>query len=242
MKFMTLVFTVLLLMLASCTSIQTTQDQPSVSSPRDSVQAETRAVSIERISLNWENTTEPHPERKPWSDHLVVLIKENLEKFKTGTDWSEICPKWTSLSDQQKVHVIGTMIVATVYYESEYNPLSRMREKSLSGVKNPVDPITKTYVYSEGLLQLSYQDMQWAPWCKFDWSKDKLLRADDPQKTILDPYLNLSCGVPIMANQISKKGKVFPPSGYWAVQNTSSSYSQVANIKARILKYAPQCK
>jgi hypothetical protein len=61
------------------------------------------------------------------------------------------------------------------------------------------DPVTGKQVASEGLLQLSYQDVPnygsvlKYPLCKIQWSKDKSLSVTDPKKTILDPYINLEC-------------------------------------------------
>ncbi len=104
------------------------------------------------------------------------------------------------------------------------------------------DPVTGKAVYSEGLLQLSYQDIEWAPWCKFNWSKDKNLSATDPRKTILDPYLNLDCGVGIMAQQIKKKGDIVVSSGvYWAVIKSGGKYQHVSEIQSTV-KSLSLCK
>lgn len=221
---------IILLALSACTT-----KTPVLKVPEPKV--ETPVPQEVPMGLNWENTTELHPERIPWSKHLLKLSGEHLESFKKGTDWPKICPKWNSLNDEQKKYAIATMIVAVVYYESGYSTTNWMTETTMG-----TDPVTKKQVKSEGLLQLSYQDKEWAPWCQFDWSKDKLLSQNDPKKTIFDPYINLSCGVRIMANQVVKKGLVFPSKGYWAVMNTSSKYGHVSDIKARVLKYAGACK
>jgi hypothetical protein len=84
---------------------------------------------------------------------------------------------------------------------------------------------------------LSYQDVPnygsvlKSPHCKIDWQKDKNLSAIDPKKTILDPYINLECGLRILANQITKKGNVILSSGvYWSVIKDGGKYSKVQPI------------
>lgn len=200
-----------------------------------------KPVEGKRVSLNWENTTEPHPERAPWSDYLLTLVDDNLASFEKAGDITTACPKFRSLTREEKKHALATLIVAAVYHESGYSPVSRMWEKKLGGKAYPIDPITGKYVYSEGLLQISYQDVQWAKYCKLNWSVDILLKETDPKKTILDPYINLHCGVNIMARQVVSKGVIFPKYGYWAVMNTGSKYSEVKDIIVRTKKYAPQC-
>lgn len=111
-------------------------------------------------------------------------------------------------------------------YESAWKPTSRMQETTMG-----TDPVTGKPVWSEGLLQLSYQDIQWAPYCEFDWKKDKLLSPTSPQKTILDPIKNLECGVRILAAQIRTKGTVILNKGvYWAVLKEGGKYQKIAQI------------
>lgn len=226
-------FLILILGLIGCTT-----NKPSTTSSGSGNKTEPvdQSVQQERISLQWE--VDPvNKSYEPWTDEIVKDVTTHLEKFKAGQDWPKICPKWNNLNDRQKTRVIGVGIVGTIWFESGYNKLSRMQETTMGK-----DPVTGKPVFSEGLLQLSYQDIQWAPWCEFDWSKDKNLDPKDPRKTILDPYKNLACGIRIMANQVEKKQLFFPKSGYWAVQNTGSKYTQVPGIKAKIAKYAPECR
>jgi len=69
---------------------------------------------------------------------------------------------------------------------------------------------------SQGLLQVAYADMQ-RYGCEFNWEMDRLLKANDPSKTILQPKNNLECGVKILANQIIVQHKpLLTRSGYWS--------------------------
>lgn len=195
----------------------------------------TPSIPEERIVLQWE--IDPTDKSKePWSDHISELIKRDLPKFQKG-DWTNYCPKWNSLTERQQIRVIGVNIVATILKESAYKPTSRMTETTMG-----IDPITGKQVASEGLLQLSYQDIQWAPWCEFDWSLDKKLSNNDPNKTIFDPYKNLSCGIQIMANEINKRGVVYYDKSYWAVRRPNGKFTQVKFINSKMEKYAKECQ
>lgn len=219
---------------------------PSVpESPRNHIPAVTSTTTPvivpvgEYLPLSWENTTEPHPERAPWSKHVSMLVEENLASLSQAADISQFCPKFNSLEKKLKIKALGEFIVALVYYESGYKPTSRMKEIGSAAGK---DPITKDNVYSEGLMQLSYQDTVWAPYCEFDWNKDKTLAGADPRKTILDPYKNLSCGIRILAKQtVRNKSFFFYSKNYWAVLKTGGKYQQVSGIKDRVRKKAPGC-
>lgn len=194
-------------------------------------------------SLSWENTSAPHPERKAWSQTVAAVLKEREASFAKAKDMKVYCPKFATLSSSGKLKALGELIVGITYYESGYSPTSRMIETNLGGKSNPVDPITKRPVASEGLLQLSYQDIQWAKFCEFDWSKDKGLSDKDPKKTIMDPHKNLRCGIKILANQIDSKGEINLASGvYWAVLREGGKYSKINEIAARVKKAAPDCQ
>ena len=124
------------------------------------------------------------------------------------------------------------------YFESGWKPTSRMTETTMG-----IDPVTGKQVESEGLLQLSYQDVPnygsvlKFPACKIDWQKDKSLSAIDPKKTILDLYINLECGLRILGSQIKKKGSAILSSGvYWSVLKEGGKYSKVESIIDMITK------
>lgn len=184
-------------------------------------------VNTKMQPLSWETSTKP--ERAKWSAYVYQVVDEeafvDLDKAK---DVERFCPKYYSLSEKQKINFWGALFSGISKFESNYNPLSRMHETTMG-----TDPVTKKPVYSEGLLQLSYQDVNWAPYCEFDWKKDQYLSSTDPKKTILDPYKNLRCGILIMANQVRRKGSIILSSGvYWAVLKTGGKYQKINQIIA----------
>lgn len=185
-----------------------------------------------------------HPERIGWGEFLISDIKLKLNLFELAQDAERVYPGYSKLKDDQKVLVWAQFIVMITKFESSFNPTSRYQEKTMKDL----DPVTKDKIWSEGLMQMSYQDtVNYAGspfnlgknWCGFDWSKDKLLSPTDPKKTILDPKINLDCGVKVLANQISYYGKAIVSKGvYWAVINDGGKYQ---NIDA-ILKGTQQLK
>lgn len=192
--------------------------------------------SYQMQPLAWENAT--HPQRKQWSAFLQDIILNKWSSLLPGAnDMTLFCPPYNRLANEERANVWAQLFVAMAKYESAYSPVSRMHETTMGN-----DPVTGQPVYSEGLLQLSYQDVQWAPWCEFDWSKDKSLSPTSPKKTILDPYLNLDCGVGIMAQQIKRKGSIILDSGvYWAVLKGNGKYQQISGIQSMV-KSLSLCK
>lgn len=190
----------------------------------------------EFAALSWERN---HPERKAWSKFVFELVSEELlEVLDSAKDAKRICPKYEVLARDQRVLIWGELVSALAYFESGWSPTSRMTETTMG-----TDPVTKKQVVSEGLLQLSYQDVPnygsvlKYPLCKIEWTKDKGLSVTDSKKTILDPYINLECGLRILANQVQKKNLVILSSGvYWAVLKEGGKYSKIDSIIAMVEK------
>lgn len=211
-------------------------ETPADSQPQDPVSSTPPETSYKMQSLAWESSQ--YPERKQWSTYLQKIILEDWASLLPGAnDIESFCPRYNSLDNNQRANAWAQLFVAMAKYESAYSPVSRMQETTMG-----TDPVTGKAVYSEGLLQLSYQDIQWANWCEFNWSADKNLSATDPKKTILDPYKNLYCGVGIMAKQIKSKGAIVVSSGvYWAVIKSGGKYQQISSIRS-IVQSLPLCK
>jgi hypothetical protein len=69
---------------------------------------------------------------------------------------------------------------------------------------------------TEGLLQLTYADAE-RYGCDFDWQSDRKLKANDPNKTILQPKNNLECGIKILDKQIiGQRRPLLYRAGYWS--------------------------
>ena len=229
---------------------------------QESVKEQVKVTTPARIALSWENTTEPHPERKPWSDLITAHLQKNINIYNQATDIAEFCPKFKTLNDPPKVKALGELIVAMIYYESGYKPTSWMAEKFIEGYKITKDPKTgaeiKTPIYrkdsvtgvqvkSEGLFQLSYSDIpnygSLLKGCGIDWSKDKLLDQNDPKKTMFNPLFNLECGMRILTNQVKNKKAIGLEKGvYWAVIRKGGKFTRIPQIAARVQKNAPGCK
>lgn len=177
--------------------------------------------------LSWESAK--RPEAVSWSQYsFQVIDEEAFVDLDKANDATLFCPKYNSLTQTQKINFWGGLFAAMAKFESSWKPTLRYHESTMG-----TDPITKQPVYSEGLLQLSYQDVQWAPYCEFDWSKDKYLAPTDPKKTIFDPYKNLRCGILIMANQIRRRGAIVVSTGvYWAVLRQGGKYQKINEIAA----------
>lgn len=199
------------------------------------VASEPPADSYAMKPLAWENAN--YPQRKAWSEYLQKLVLEDWNGLLKGADdMTDFCPSYYTLSSPERANVWAQLFAAMARYESAYSPVSRMQETTMGR-----DPVTKLPVYSEGLLQLSYQDTQVWNFCNFDWNKDKSLHPSDPKKTILDPYNNLHCAVGIMAKQIARKGLIKIGSGaYWAVIKTNSRYQKINSITSMV-RSLPLC-
>jgi hypothetical protein len=229
MKYMMIIFSVcaVLWSISGCTKEKATPaSPPSVTIPK----------KTEFAALSWEKN---HPERKAWSTFVFEFVSaEVFEALDGAKDAKRICPKYEVLSRDQRILVWGELISGMTYFESGWSPTSRMTETTMG-----TDPVTGKQVASEGLLQLSYQDVPnygsvlKYPLCKIEWAKDKSLSLTDPKKTILDPFINLECGLRILANQVQKKGSAILSNGvYWAVLKEGGKYSKVDSIIAMIAK------
>jgi hypothetical protein len=177
-----------------------------------------------RIALSWENTTQAHPERAPWSDGLAKDIEARLSTLDAATDMAKICPKYSSLAHRQRVQVWAELFVRMSYYESSWNPTS---ESVDVGTEDDHD------TWSVGLLQVSVVDAPNKP-LGYDYGD------------LLMPLPNLDLAAAIMANQINKVGTILIGPGthmlYWAVIHPGGRYDKSATIISEVQKYAPFCK
>jgi hypothetical protein len=177
------------------------------------------------MALPWESQDASN---RSWSLYLFSVIDNQTTNLLNGTsDVTNFCPNYASLSRQHKVEFWATLFSEVSYYESGWDPLNRYTETTMG-----TDPITGKQVVSEGLLQLSYQDILNYPTCQFNWSADKNLSSTDPRKTILDPDINLQCGAIIMSKQVSRKNAIVISSGaYWSTLMSGSRYNKIASIQ-----------
>jgi hypothetical protein len=179
--------------------------------------------------LAWESKNK---DAKDWSK-MVYSVIENEEPAMMGQnvadDTEVFCPKYKSLTDAERLNFWGQFFAALAKPESDWNPLSQYVESTQG-----IDPVTQQRVMSEGLLQLSYQDEKsYHLDCGFDWNRDKNLDLKDPRKTILNPYLNLRCGIKIMALQLKNRRSIrLDKNVYWAVLKIGGRNNNIAKISA----------
>jgi hypothetical protein len=177
-----------------------------------------------RVAASWES--KDHPEREMWSQYSYTVINEYLDELDEAQDTSHFCKNYKKLDHDQKVMFWTQIFAGITRWETDWNPLLRT-------VEGPgLDQITGLKPVSEGLLQLSYQDMvnypdlqTGQPYCPFNWDADKLLPVTDIHRTILNPYINLYSGIRIMSDSIvtlpDKSGtKKITYNAYWSTLGT----------------------
>ncbi len=179
--------------------------------------------------------------RREWSRMIYSVIENEQPEMlddHVAKDIELFCPRYNSLTRDQRLNFWGQFFAALAKPESNWNPTSQMVESSQG-----IDPVTNKRVMSEGLLQLSYQDEKsYDIDCGFDWNRDSQLSPKDPRKTILNPLLNLRCGVKIMAHRLRKDMVITKESGvYWAVLRKNSRGSKINSI-ARMTKSLKICQ
>ncbi|MES2963768.1 MAG: murein L,D-transpeptidase catalytic domain family protein [Bdellovibrionota bacterium] len=186
------------------------------------------------VAALWEASSYSAGNGKLWSQHAYDLIaREGANMLKGTSDIAGFCPNYANLTTNKKISFWVYLVSAMTKYESGFNPVSRMKEPQ--DVFTKPDPITGEPVYSEGLLQLSYQDKNSYPTLctEFIWATDKLLSRTDPKKTILNPYKNLTCGIRILNRLVGNKNAISFSSGhYWSVLILNGRYTKVTEIKA----------
>lgn len=154
----------------------------------------------------------------PWNPEWDVLIEKNIPpemlSMQVPHDVRRFCPRFYSMNDVDKRAFWAYFFQALAGAEACLEPTSRVKHSER--VISRIDPVTGRIVRSEGLLQVSYWDQK-RYGCDFDWQRDKNLKPDDPDKTILQPKNNLECGIKIMQNQIIGQHKpLITKKSYWA--------------------------
>ena len=169
------------------------------------------------LPLSWENTTEPHPERKAWSLALSTMLDGTIQTYLSAKDIELFCPKIKSLDKQKQIKAIAEMWVAIGYYESGYDPNSQSVDV---GSKDDKDS------WSIGLMQMSVTDQE---------SYGIEMGLDF--KKLLMPENNIKLALAIMKQQIQKYGVIAIPLGgkglYWATIHPGGSYDETQNIIKR---------
>lgn len=154
----------------------------------------------------------------PWNPQWDALIEKSIPpemlSQQVPHDVRRFCPRFYSMSDADKRAFWAYFFQALAGAEACLDPTTRVRHRQPQVDK--IDPVTGKLNLQEGLLQLSYWDAK-RYGCDFDWEKDKTLKPDDPDKTILQPANNLECGIKILENQIIGKDRpLLTKWSYWS--------------------------
>ena len=132
------------------------------------------------------------------SDEITLRKKTFIDNDSLyENDILRLCPTYYILDENQKIAWWTLLFASIAYYESAFNPVCRYQE-----------PASLNYVYSEGLLQLSYIDKAVYKDCLIDESKHN----------IMNPEVNLRTGVIILDKQLRNRKMIFTKkSFYWSV-------------------------
>lgn len=177
-----------------------------------------------RIPLSWEHTPsyKKYYGKAEWSDEIINHFHKNFDVYNSSTDFVEVCPKFKTLSTDQKLKALGEFWVATANHESAYNPSSNAVDVGSQSNKD---------TWSVGLYQMSVTDSANIYGYKF---------AD-----LQDGLKNIKVAQEQLRRQVSKSGLFMlantSPSRYWAVILKGNKYSQIPAIISQTRKQAPAC-
>lgn len=205
--------------------------------------------------------------RKPISGWPAVYdahVKQEAAKATALLDlqasrMSGLCPRWGDMSREDRLTFYAALLRAIAGQESDRVRTVMYNETGILGSNGgqAKDPLTGRPVQSEGLLQLSYQDMRHYPAadglsCTFDWNQDKAafeadlagsggrqsFQSTHPARSILDPYVQLTCGLHVL-NTLAKArpNESFPAFAgrYWSTMRPArEAYPRIiAELKQR---------
>lgn len=165
-------------------------------------------ILTKRVELGGE-TWDPE-----WDKIVELALPPDMLSQQVPRDVRRFCPKFYQMGEADKRAFWAYFFQALAGAEAGLDPTTRVRHTESEVAV--VDKVSKRMVRSEGLMQLTYEDQQ-RYGCDFDWQHDKLLKPDDPDKTILQPKNNLECGIRILENQIIDQHKpLFSNTSYWS--------------------------
>ena len=165
--------------------------------------------------------------RTPWNPQWDQIIEKALPlemlSSQVPPGVRQFCPRFFEMAETDKRAFWAYFFQALAGAEAGLNPNASVRHIEPKVAKH--DDVRGTATRSEGLLQLEYADKK-RYGCDFNWQVDRMLKPNDPAKTILQPRNNLECGVKILVNQIIVQHKpLLTRSGYWStLQPDGPSY------------------
>ncbi|HTV07459.1 MAG TPA: hypothetical protein VMD97_00275 [Candidatus Aquilonibacter sp.] len=200
---------ILLLGLTGCSSGPTQSSaKPAAPLPKTAPTPPT-PIDEKKIELGSPKTWDP-----AWTDFIEKSLPADLLSPRAARAVRPYCPRFGELSNTDKRAFWAYTFQALAAAEAGLNPTSDVHHTAAA--VNRRDPVTDRLSRQEGLLQLKYEDAQRYD-CPFDYAADRTLPARDPNRTILQPDRNLTCGFLIMQDQIIVHGHpLVTRDSYWA--------------------------
>ncbi len=156
----------------------------------------------------------PHTWNPAWDAFIEKSLPDDLLSAQAAHAVRPFCPRFAALSDPDKRAFWAYTFQAIAAAEAGLNPIADVHHTAAP--VNKVDPETHRLSRQEGLLQVKYDDAQRYN-CPFDYAADRRLPEHDPNRTILQPQRNLTCGFHIIEDQIITQGKpLLTRTSYWA--------------------------
>ena len=208
----------------------TSQPQPASTAPAPAMKPAPPTPLAEKKDELGGTTWDPQ-----WDAMIEQELPADLLSETAARAVRPYCPRFAEESEADKRAFWAYVFQALASAEAGLNPDTDVHH--LQRAVNKTDQVTKRPIHQEGLLQLTYEDEK-RYGCNFDWEHDRTLPAKDPDRTILQPANNLSCGVKIMEDQIiTQKKPLVSRTSYWAtLQPGTVSYrvfaKQMANVPA----------
>jgi hypothetical protein len=181
--------------------------------PQQSAQPAVKPAPPTPIAEQKEELGKPGWDPK-WDAIIERSLPPEMLSSKVERAVRPFCPRFRKMTEVDRRAYWAYFFQALAGVEAGLTPTEDVRHTEPAvAIK---DPVTKRMVRSEGLLQLAYMDAD-RYGCDFDWDRDKELPEKDPDRTILQPRNNLTCGIRILDAQIVDKDKpLISSSSYWS--------------------------
>jgi len=142
-----------------------------------------------------------------WDQIIEQALPPEMLSSQAPRGVRRFCPRFYEMGPADRRTFWAYFFQALAGAEAGLNPNSSVRH---------TEPERAMAMRSEGLLQLAYADHE-RYGCDFNWRADRVLKANDPARSILQPKNNLECGVKILFNQTIVQHKpLLTRSGYWS--------------------------
>lgn len=222
----------LILTLLALTACGRSTPQPATTPPQQPATKPTPPTPIaeKKAELGDSKTWDP-----AWTAYIEKSLPADLLSTQAAHAVRPYCPRFAELSDTDKRAFWAYTFQAIAAAEAGLNPTADVHHTAAP--VNKVDPETHRLSRQEGLLQVKYDDAKRYN-CPFDYAADRRLPEHDPNRTILQPERNLSCGFLIMQNQLITQNKpLVTRTSYWAtLQPGTRGYrvfrKQMTNVPA----------